>query len=81
MILIFEWIGTIFVLIGGLLITSKRASNPKIREVALFAYIVGTIAFGIFAYFIGAYGLLLTQTVFFFINVRGVINCIKEMRR
>lgn len=80
MILILEWLGTFFVLMGGLLITSKSASNPKKRKVALYFYIVGTLAFGWFAWLIQAYGLLVTQTVFFFINLRGVIRCIREIR-
>jgi len=80
MILIIEWIGTVFVLVGGLLITRKRASNPKKRKVALYFYIVGTLAFGWFAWLIQAYGLLVTQTVFFFINLRGVVRCIKEIK-
>jgi len=81
LITILDWVGTIFILIGNLIITSKLASKPKTRLFAISFYLVSNITWIPFAIMLETYGLLITQILLLFMNIKGIINCYKEMNK
>jgi len=81
MIIILDWIGTIMVLIAAFILASKMSSNPKNRKWGFGFFLVSNIFWIPFAILLHAYGLLVTQVILFFSNLRGIINCIKEAKK
>lgn len=79
-ILLLDWIGTIFIIFGSFIITLKKAFKPKVRLIALSSYLASNIFWMPFAIMLGTYGLLVTQVVLFLINLRGIINCKSEIK-
>lgn len=79
-LIILDWIGTVFVVFGSFLITLKKARKPKIRLFALSSYLISNIFWIPFAIMLRTYGLLITQIFLFIINLRGIINCYKESK-
>jgi len=73
------WIGSILVLSGLLLISSKKASNPEIRLKGFIGCVIGCIMLSIISFYINAYDLLITNIGVSIINIRGLINCKKEI--
>ena len=78
---ILDWIGSLFIIFGAIMITSKKESNPKIRIIALFLYYVSIIAWIPFSLMIRATGLFWSQIIFSFINLRGLYYCFKEIKK
>ena len=79
-ITILDWIGTIMVLIAAFILSSKISSKPKNRMWGFIFFLVSNIFWIPFAILLQAYGLLVTQVILFFTNLRGIINCIKEAK-
>ena len=77
---IIEWIGTFGILIGLYYLNSKKASNPKIRIKGQILVIIGCSLLGIFAFLIGAYGVMTTQIGVILVDIYGIYNCKKEIR-
>lgn len=79
-LIMFEWLSTFFFLTGAFIYTGKRQNKPKVRLTGFSLYIVGGIIFIIINFIIGSYPFAITQIIFEIFDVRGVINCIKEIR-
>jgi len=77
----FEFISFIIFIIGALLFTGKKASNPKWRGIGLFVYCLGGIVYIVFCIFVGLYWFLSTQIVFEILDARGIINCYYEIKK
>jgi large-conductance mechanosensitive channel len=77
---ILDWVGTVLVIIGTLLITLKTAFKPEVRLCSLGLYFTGNIVWMPFALLIGQYGLFITQIVLFVINLNGIFICIKAIK-
>jgi len=77
---VIEWIGTFGILIGLYYLNSKKASNPKIRIKGQIIVIIGCCSLGIFAFLIGAYGVMTTQIGVILVDIYGMYNCRKEVK-
>lgn len=77
LITILDWIGTIMVLIAAFILSSKKSSKPKNRMYGFIFFLISNILWIPFAILLHAYGLLITQIILFFINLRGIFNCVK----
>ena len=64
---------------AAFLISSKHAIKPKVRIWAFSFYIAVCICFASMGFLLGTWGLVLNQTVLFFINIRGIYNAAKEL--
>ena len=64
---------------AAFLISSKHAIKPKVRLWAFSFYIAVCICFGSMGILTGIWGLVVNQTVLFFINCRGIYNAVKEL--
>jgi len=81
LVIFLDWSGTIFIIIGSIIFTSRKASKPKIRLFALSFYLLSNIFWSPFAIILETYGLLVTQIILFVINIRGIIICLIEIRK
>ena len=79
-LIIFEWLSTFFFLLGAILYSGKRASNPKIRMYGFILYLLGGIIFIFVNFIYELYPFLITQILFTILNIRGVYNCLKELK-
>jgi len=80
MIEILDWSGTIFVLIAAFIIGGKKASIPKVRLIGLVFFLTANALWVPMAIILQTWGLLMSQVILVLINLRGIINCIKEMK-
>ena len=78
--IILDFIGTVFIILGGFVITSKKASNPKIRRLALIFYSISVLVWIPFTILIGAYFMFFSQLIFCYINGKGLYFCAKEIK-
>jgi hydrogenase-4 membrane subunit HyfE len=78
---IIDWIGTISLLVAAFYFTGKKASNPKIRFLALIGYNIGAVCYMLLGIVFGTLGLIITQFFFILINMRGMINCYLEQKK
>lgn len=76
--LFLEWSGTIFLIIGALTIALTRETRKQLF--AFFFYQFGCMFYILMAVAIQRWGLFLTQTVFFIINVLGIYKCTREIK-
>ena len=76
-----DWTGTVLIILGSIIIASKKASKPKIRLFALSFYLASNVFWIPFAILLRTYGLLITQIVLFIINLRGIIYCFIESKK
>jgi len=79
-IIILDWIGTIFILLGNYLISSKGAENSKIRFIALGFFLISNIVWIPFAILLGVEGLLATQILLMPMNIRGILILRKKLK-
>lgn len=81
---IVDFLGFIFILIAAFLISSKYVANPKVRMVTFISYFIA--CFFLIAWGWMASGNLITwftlqQTVLIFINIRGITNARKDIKK
>lgn len=79
-LILFEWLSTIFFLSGAFFYTGKKASNPKIRIYSFMFYMVGGVIFITLNLIYKSYPFAITQIVFTIMDVRGIINCKREIK-
>ena len=79
--LILDWTGTILIIIAAIILSSKISSNPKNRRWGFIFFLISNMFWIPFAILLQTYGLLITQVILFFINLRGIFNCIKEVKK
>ena len=75
-----EWLSTIFFLTGAFIYTGKRQNQPKIRIYGFSFYIVGGLIFIALNLYYGSYAFSTTQIIFTVFDVRGIINCRREIK-
>ena len=78
---ILDWCGTIFILLGNYIITTSLASKPKIRLIGISSFLLSNIFWMPFAIILGVEGLLITQILLMPMNIRGIRNCYKELKK
>lgn len=76
--ILLEWSGTIFLIIGAITIALTRETKKQLF--AFFFYQFGCIFYILMAIAIQRWGLLLTQAIFFIINLIGIRKCLNELR-
>lgn len=81
MIEIFTWLSTFWFLFGAYLYSSRKASNPKRRMYGFICYTIGGLVYIATCLILGLYPYALTQIVFCGFDLRGIINCIREIKR
>lgn len=80
MIEIFTWLSTFFFLFGAFLYSSKKASSPRHRIKGFICYEIAGIIYIITCLVLGLYPYALTQLIFCIFDIRGIINCRKEIK-
>ena len=80
---VFSLLGTIAVFIAAILISSKKAINPKVRIWAFTAYIWACIFLMIFGMVLNPTDwFMVSQQIFlFFINLKGIKNARKDIKK
>lgn len=79
--IILDWTGTILILIAATILSSKISSKPKNRMWGFIFFLISNMFWIPFAIILKTYGLLITQIILFFINLCGIFNCIKEVKK
>ena len=79
--IILDWSGTILIIIAAIILSSKITSHPKNRMWGFIFFLISNMFWIPFAIILQTYGLLITQVILFFINLRGIFNCIKEVKK
>jgi len=77
---ILQWTSTFFFIFGAIFYSSTKASNPKTRIRGFTLFEVGSAAYIVCNIYLALWGFVLTQIVFAFIDLRGIINCYKEIK-
>ena len=77
---IIEFSSTVFFLLGAVLYTGKKAKNPTRRAVGLFIYLIGGIIYIFWCINVGAWFYFTLQLIFGALDIRGIINCMKERK-
>ncbi len=77
-LLILEISSTVFFLLGAFLYTGKRAKNPIRRAKGLSIYLVGGLLYIIWSFIMGTWFYLTLQAIFVVLDIRGIINCMRE---
>lgn len=72
--------GTILIIIGGFIITSKKAANPKIRRISLYCYTISAILWIPMGIMLGTWGLMTSQIIMLSIDIKGLINIREELK-
>ena len=80
MIELFQWLSTFWFLFGAVLYSSKKAKNPRRRMNGFICYTIGGWIYVATCLYLGLYPFVLTQLVFCFFDIRGIINCRKEIK-
>lgn len=75
-----DWVGTIFILLGNYMVSSKKAFRPKIRLFGLSFFLISNIVWIPFAILLEAEGLLTTQIILMTMNTRGIIILLFKLR-
>lgn len=75
-----EWLSTFFFLIGAYYYSGNKASDPKTRIRAFVFYNIGGIIFITLNLYYQSYPFATTQIIFTILDVRGIINCKKEIK-
>ena len=92
--LVVEWLSTILFIVATKKMSGKNASNPKVRLIALWMYLIGSCCLITFALFLGAWrfifyldfnsisglGLITGQAFIIVYDTRGIIYCRREIR-
>ena len=78
--LFLDWSGTILIIIAAYLLSLKKASNPKLRFKVFALFFGSNIVWIPFALILRTYGFLITQIILFFINLKGMITNMEEIR-
>jgi len=76
---ILDWTGTIFIIIGSIIL-AKKDIKLNFRLLVFIFYLVSNILWIPMSLFLGTYGLLLAQIILFFINIKGIIVCFVEIK-
>jgi len=76
----FEFISFVVFIIGVIVFTGKRASDPKIRGIGLFLYCIGGVFYTIFCLYLNLYWFAITQIIFEILDIRGILNCYHELK-
>lgn len=74
---ILDFGGTVLIILASLILTSKTASNPKIRIKALLLFLGSNILWIPFAILLGTPWFLITQCILLILNIKGIIYCKK----
>lgn len=74
-----DWSGTILIILAAYILSSKKASNSKLRFKVFALFLGSNILWIPFAFILRAYGFFITQIILFFINLKGMITCKKEV--
>ena len=80
---VFSFLGTIAIFIAAIAITSKKAVKPKVKIGAFISYIGACIFLGIMGVLMNNTAgdwLIIQQVFLFFVNIRGIINAIKQLK-
>ena len=78
---ILDWSGTILIIIAAFIIAHRKASNPNIRIKGLWLFFISNIVWIPLGFILNTPGFLLTQCILLAIDVKGIINCNKELRK
>lgn len=73
-------LATICILFAAFAISSKYATNPKVRIGAFSSYVGACVSFIGLGLTINDWWLIAQQVVLLGLNIRGIYNAIKELR-
>jgi len=71
---IFEWLATLFTILGVVLISSKKQINARFRMYAFVMMIIGNLLFLIWSLLVSAFGVALMEIIILLFNIRGIYN-------
>ena len=80
LITILDWTGTIFILLGNYILTSKLDFRLKIRMIAISFFLISNFFWIPFAIILGVEGLLVTQIILMIMNIRGILILRKKLK-
>jgi hypothetical protein len=77
---IIDWTGTVMVLIAAFVFAMKKAYKPKLRLIGFSFFLLSNCVWIPLGIILQTWGFLLTQIVLVVINIKGVVNCWKEIK-
>ena len=80
LLLVFEWLSTLFFFIGALHYTGTKASKPKTRINGFIFHAIGGIIFIILNLMYGLYAFATAQILFVITDILGIKNCLEELK-
>lgn len=72
---ILDWAGTTLIILASILLTSKKASKPKIRLKVFTLFLGSNLLWIPLAILLILPGFFLTQCILLIINLKGIITC------
>jgi hypothetical protein len=76
---LFEWVGSVFILLGIFYLATKSAKDPRNRKKGFIIMSIGCVLVGIFGFLISAYGVMVVQIGVILSSIYGIYNCNKEI--
>ena len=73
----FDISAAIFLVVSMFILATRQSFNPKVKIVAFVFGMIGATLYVIYGLIIGAIGIIILDSIAFFIYIYGIYNCIK----